>query len=112
MQEPPQTPPTVADISGTAVTGVQTGSGQTFESTAPQRVANNPPGVPPARNVMRHQYRMLSDDERMVIKTLKDKGADLWETIRNSAPAGSRELSIALTKLEEAIMWAVKHHTG
>jgi hypothetical protein len=111
MQETPQTPAAEASLGDTG-TSTPEAQAQTFESTAPQRVVNNPPGGAPARNVMRHQYRMLSDDERMVIKTLKDKGADLWETIRNSAPAGSRELSIALTKLEEAIMWAVKHHTG
>jgi hypothetical protein len=111
MQETPQTPTAETSLGDTGISTPEA-QAQTFESTAPQRVANNPPGGAPARNVMRHQYRMLSDDERMVIKTLKDKGADLWETIRNSAPAGSRELSIALTKLEEAIMWAVKHHTG
>ncbi len=63
-----------------------------------------------ANNTMRHQYRVLSDDEKARMLAIKDKGAELLDLI---AYAGSsRELSIAKTKTEEAVMWAVKHITA
>lgn len=60
-------------------------------------------------NTMRHKYRVLSDDEKATMEHLKDAGLQfhtLCETIGDS-----RELSIAKTKIEEAVMWAVKHIT-
>jgi len=76
-------------------------STSTVDSTSDQRTINN---------VMRHGYRVLSDDEKAQMQKIKDDGLALWELI--DAIGGSRELSIAKTKIEEAVMWAVKHITA
>ena len=60
-------------------------------------------------NAVRHQYRVLSDVEKSQMTTIKDLGLDLIELIEGIGQ--SRELSIAKTKTEEAVMWAVKHVT-
>lgn len=71
------------------------------DSTADDRTANN---------VLRHEYRVLSEEEKMQMKEIKDIGADF---IRLCVRIGkSRELSLAVTKIEEATFWAVKHITG
>jgi hypothetical protein len=72
----------------------------TVSSTSDERTVNN---------VMRHGYRVLSDEEKRVMQEIKDDGLALWEKIE--AIGNSRELSIAKTKIEEAVMWAVKHVT-
>jgi hypothetical protein len=61
-------------------------------------------------NVMRHQYRALTDAEKAQMQAIKDKGLELYDLIRSIG--NSRELSLAATKTEEAVMWAVKHVTG
>ncbi|GGF24430.1 hypothetical protein GCM10011321_14760 [Youhaiella tibetensis] len=63
-----------------------------------------------ANNAVRHTYRVLSDAEKAQIVAIKDKGAELLSLIESLG--GSRELSIAKTKTEEAVMWAVKHITA
>ena len=60
-------------------------------------------------NVMRHEYRVLTENEKNMMQSIKDKGLELHELIENIGQ--SRELSIAKTKTEEAVMWAVKHLT-
>jgi len=70
------------------------------ESTSDQRTVNN---------VMRHEYRVLSDTEKQAMQAIKDKGLELHNLIESIGQ--SRELSIAQTKTEEAVMWAVKHLT-
>lgn len=60
-------------------------------------------------NTMRHAYRVLSDDEKAQMLKIKDMGAEMLEYV--DSIGASRELSIAKTKLEEAVMWAVKHVT-
>lgn len=72
-----------------------------FDSTSDDRVKNN---------VMRHAYRILSEEEKESMELIKDKGLSLW-TIFDGLGT-SRELSIAKTKLEEAVMWATKHITA
>jgi hypothetical protein len=63
-----------------------------------------------ANNAVRHQYRVLTDDEKAQMVAIKDAGAHMLDLI---AKAGSgRELSIAKTKTEEAVMWAVKAITA
>lgn len=69
-------------------------------STGDDRVINN---------VMRHEYRVLSDDEKQMMQAIKDRGLELHELIESIGQ--SRELAIAKTKTEEAVMWAVKHLT-
>ena len=61
-------------------------------------------------NTMRHAYRVLSDAEKANMQTIKDKGLEFHEFI--SGLGKSRELSLAATKIEEAVMWAVKHITA
>ena len=60
-------------------------------------------------NVMRHAYRVLDDAERAQMQAIKDKGLELHSLIQSVGQ--SRELSLAATKTEEAVMWAVKHIT-
>lgn len=72
-------------------------------STSDQRTVNNDD------NTMRHNYRVLSDAEKAQMTAVKDKGQELLQTIRGCGT--SRELSLAATKCEEAVMWAVKHIT-
>lgn len=63
-----------------------------------------------ANNGVRHAYRVLNDAEKQQMVDIKDAGAALLNLI--SAAGSSRELSIARTKTEEAVMWAVKHVTA
>ncbi|MCC3246121.1 hypothetical protein LG047_12455 [Methylocystis sp. WRRC1] len=61
-------------------------------------------------SAVRHQYRVLSDKEKADMLAVKDMGAAFLGQIE--ALGQSRELSIARTKIEEAVMWAVKHITA
>jgi hypothetical protein len=70
------------------------------DSTSDQRTVNN---------VMRHAYRVLTDEEKALMQAIKDKGLELHDLI--DSIGNSRELSLAKTKTEEAVMWAVKHLT-
>lgn len=70
------------------------------DSKSDERIVNN---------VMRHQYRVLSDDEKALMQQIKDEGLALYNLFENAG--NSRELSIAKTKVEEAVMWGVKHIT-
>lgn len=74
---------------------------ETVSSTSDERTVNN---------VMRHQYRVLSDEEKAHMQRIKDMGLELHEMLDGIGQ--SRELSLAKTKVEEAVMWAVKHVTG
>lgn len=83
--------------------------GDMVDSTADNRTVNN---------VMRHEYKVLTDTEKEQMRLIKDQGMlfyNLLHSIGVSDPASnqlaSRELSIAATKIEEAVMWAVKHIT-
>jgi len=72
-----------------------------FKSTDDNRTTNN---------TMRHQYKVLSEEEKQAMAKVKDMG--LWLHDYLSSLGSSRELSIAKTKLEEVVMWAVKHITA
>ena len=72
----------------------------TVESTSNERTVNN---------TMRHQYRVLSDEEKAQMQKIKDMGLEMLTYI--DGVGASREISIAKTKIEEAVMWAVKHVT-
>lgn len=67
-----------------------------------------------ANNAVRHQYRVLSDNEKADMVAIKDVGADFLRHIETleTRRGPSRELSLAKTKVEEAVMWAVKHVTA
>ena len=72
-----------------------------FDSTDDKRTANN---------ALRHQYRELSDTEKLIIDRMKTLGGEFVDLCDGTG--SSRELSIAKTKIEEAVMWAVKHVTS
>lgn len=74
---------------------------ETVDSASDDRTVNN---------VMRHAYRVLSDDEKAQMQAIKDKGLEFHSLIEGLGQ--SRELSLAKTKTEEAVMWAVKHLTA
>jgi hypothetical protein len=63
-----------------------------------------------AGNTLRHKYRKLTDAEKAQMDEIKDAGIVLLSIIASLGT--SRELSIARTKTEEAVMWAVKHLTA
>lgn len=58
-------------------------------------------------NAVRHQYRVLSDAEKAQMQDIKDLGATFL--MKCDHIGGSREMALAKTKIEEAVMWAVKH---
>lgn len=66
--------------------------------------------APNENNVMRHAYKVLSESDKENIQAVKDLGLLLWECLDGLGK--SREVSLAKTKTEEAVMWAVKHITG
>lgn len=66
-------------------------------STSDERTVNN---------VMRHAYRVLNDDEKANMQKIKDMGLEFWNLI--DSIGSDRELSNAKTRIEEAVMWAVK----
>lgn len=55
-------------------------------------------------------HRELTADQVERIAAIKDAGAALMEVL-DIQPSG-REVSLARTKVEEAVMWAVKGVTG
>lgn len=72
----------------------------TVDSTSDARTVNN---------VMRHEYRVLGEQEKEWMKSVKDHGLLFHQYLDSMGT--SRELSLAKTKIEEAVMWAVKHVT-
>ena len=70
-------------------------------STSDQRTVNN---------VMRHAYRVLTEEEKAAMQKIKDDGLAMVEFF--DSLGSSREMSLAKTKVEEAVMWAVKHLTA
>jgi len=71
-----------------------------IDATSDERTVNN---------VVRHEYRVLTDAEKVQMRDIKDFGL-AFITYCNDMGT-SRELSLAVTKVEEAVMWAVKHVT-
>lgn len=82
--------------------------GKTVDSASDDRTANN---------AVRHNYRVLSDEEKAQMVKIKDLGASfitLCDEIGHdkSTSGQTRCLSLAKTKIEEAVMWAVKEITA
>jgi hypothetical protein len=69
-------------------------------SASDERTANNDD------NTVRHNYRVLNEQEKADMVEIKDAGLAFLKTL-SRFPA-SREMSLAKTKIEEAVMWAVK----
>ena len=74
----------------------------TVDSASDDRTANN---------AVRHQYRVLTDDEKAAMVAVKDAGAALIAAIQSTCKPG-RETSLGVTNAEQAVMWAVKGITG
>ncbi len=72
----------------------------TVDSTSDDRIYNN---------TMRHEYRILNAEEKQDMLAVKDKGLELFKLIDEIG--SSREMSLAKTRVEEAVMWATKHIT-
>ena len=72
----------------------------TVDSTSDNRIVNN---------TMRHAYRVLSDADKANMTSIKDMGLTFHDLVDGLGQ--SREISLAKTKIEEAVMWAVKHIT-
>ena len=62
-------------------------------------------------NTVRHAYRVLSDAEKASMVAIKDAGLAFLTLLDTACPLG-REKALAKTKIEEAVMWAVKGLTG
>ncbi len=79
-------------------------------STSDERTANN---------AVRHNYRVLSDAEKAQMQEIKDMGAafiaklhEIGGTDPDGQAFGSRDLSLANTHAEDAVMRAVRHITA
>tara|TARA_B100000745_G_scaffold295987_1_gene240778 strand:+ start:386 stop:637 length:252 start_codon:yes stop_codon:yes gene_type:complete len=68
-------------------------------------------------NTTRHKYRVLTDEEKAQMTHIKDLGAELIEYIENlpSQEDGqtvlSRDKANAIDRIQEGVMWAVRHVT-
>ena len=73
-------------------------------------------------NTLRHQYRVLDGEEKAAVARIKGAGEAFLEALDHygaqagraalekgcAAPDFGRAFAIARTKIEEAVMWAVK----
>jgi hypothetical protein len=59
---------------------------------------------------MRQEYRPLDAIQKRQIEEVKAIGTHFHGLLRGLGK--SRELALAQTKVEEAVMWATKHITG
>jgi hypothetical protein len=66
-----------------------------------ERTSNNDP------NAVRHKYRILSEVEKKAMTHIKDMGLGLIRAIEANIQDG-RETNIAVERVEEAVMWAIK----
>lgn len=73
----------------------------TVDSASDDRTANN---------AVRHEYRVLTDAEKQQMVELKDLGAAFLS--KCDEIGSSREMALAKTNAEQAVMWAVKHVTA
>lgn len=83
--------------------------------SAPRRQIPSTDDARTVNNVMRHEYKVLTDGEKIAMQAIKDKGLELFLLLdaigRDNGASPSRELALAKTKVEEAVMWGVKHIT-
>lgn len=63
-------------------------------------------------NIFRKEYKELSDEDKRHVGDVKDKANELYHLFpKNGDKGANREIAIAITKLEESVMWAVKGMT-
>jgi len=76
---------------------------QKIDSTSDDRIANN---------VVSHEYRVLSEGEKLHMKRVKDMAADFIRYLDEMTPLGrSRDIELAVEHIEDATMRAVRHIT-
>lgn len=78
-----------------------------FEGTADARQSGEV-NMPTSR--FRPRYRALTDEEKALHDELKNKAAELEASFEKVKPG--RYHSLAITSLEQAIMWIVKELTA
>ena len=61
-------------------------------------------------NTLRHQYRVLSPEEKIIMATVKTSGQQFLDIVATLGNA--RALDHAKAKIEEAVFWACKHITA
>lgn len=81
-----------------------------FKSAAAEAYVQSTSDERTVNNTVRHAYRVLNDDEKAAMQNIKDLGEEFVTAIQNLGQG--REYSIARTKVEEAVMWAVKGITA
>jgi hypothetical protein len=74
------------------------------DSTSDARVVNN------SDNSMRHNYRVLNDEEKANMKAIKDAGLAFKQLI--DSIGSSADLTVAKRKIQESVFWSVYHITG
>ena len=63
-------------------------------------------------NIFRSVYKELSEADKKHIEDVKNKASELWHLFPKDGDRGiNREVALAITKLEEVVMWAVKGMT-
>lgn len=62
-----------------------------------------------SEDVFRTTYKPLTSEASLNILSVKAKAKELYDSFDSCGP--SREVSLAKTKLEEAVFWATKHLT-
>lgn len=77
-----------------------------FEGKPDDRQADS--AIPVSR--FRPRYRALTDDEKAMHDQLKDKAAELESLFGKVKPG--RYNALAMTSLEQAVMWIVKELTS
>lgn len=77
--------------------GMGSSSSDMVQSESNQRTTNNS---------VRHQYRVLTEAEKASMVAIKDKGQEFLDLLDGLEQG--RETALAKTKIEEAVMWAVK----
>ena len=77
-----------------------------YESTPDARQSETP--IVPSR--FRPKYRPLTDEEKALHDQLKDKASELEALFAKVKPG--RYNALAITSLEQAIMWIVKELTS
>lgn len=75
-------------------------------------------GEPIADSIIQYHDRLIAEREAPAIKEIQDKGLAFVQTLHliggtpeTGERQATRELAIAQTKIEEAVMWAIKHIT-
>ena len=58
-------------------------------------------------DVFRKEYRPLGDEAKVKMAAIKDKAQSLYDEIID-AKGDARMIALAVTNLEQSIMWAIK----